>query len=140
MSAISKVVSYYKTQPYHLFLMDGFGAIISASLLILITLLRPSFFYFSSITIRILSAVAYIFAIYSISCSLCKPKKWSKFLFLIAISNLIYCGITCLLVVNNLSKLSTLEIIYFFVEILLVTILVYIEFKVAKKAANTKNI
>lgn len=139
MSVRRRIINSFRSNPYQLFLLDGIGALISASLLLAILYLLPNFFSFSDSTILILSVVAYFFSIYSLVCSQTKPKKWSPFLVFIAISNLIYCAVTGLLVFTAWTQLAILEIIYFLIEIVIVSILVFLEIKVALAKGSISN-
>jgi hypothetical protein len=125
------IISTLARSPQRLFLIDGIGAIISASLLLLVRSLFPSFFHIPQETIYTLAGIAYLFAAYSIFFSQKKATKWPLFLQLIATANALYCLATLILVFIYFSHLSLLEILYFLIEIIIILTLVYIEYSVA---------
>lgn len=78
-----------------------------------------------------LAAAGLLFAAYSLSCYFFKVKRWKSFLLGIALANLAYCLVSLALVVMFFERLTALGLAYFWVEILVVGILIRIEIRLA---------
>lgn len=128
---ILNLINTFKNNPRKLFLIDGFGAVISAVSLGVILVKLETFFGMPPKQLYILSGAAFIFAMYSFFCYFRFPMNWRPFLKVIAISNLIYCSVTIGLVVYLFQTLTTLGLIYFILELVIIIFLVRIELKVA---------
>lgn len=114
----------------NIFLIDGIGALSSClSLGILVPLLNIGI---PHIILSLLSIVALVFAIYSLSCFLFKISS-KRSLRIIADANLVYASLTTLVVGLYYKKLSILGLTYFLIEINLIIILVYFEYKISKE-------
>lgn len=125
------IIDTFKTNPRKLFLIDAFGAVLSAFSLGVILVQFKSYFGMPLEKLYYLSAVACVFAMYSFFCYFRFPTNWRPFLKLIAISNLIYSSITLGLVIYLYEELMPLGLIYFLLELIILIILVRVELKVA---------
>lgn len=121
-----------------LFLIDGFGAFLTAFFLFAILRTFNEYFGMPENILTILSLIALSFCIYSLSCFFFVNKNWKPFLKTISISNLIYCGLTLGLIVYFYLQMTILGLTYFTLEIILVCGLVYFEIK-ALTIGNSKN-
>ncbi len=72
-----------------------------------------------------------VFALYDFICFWRIGKKCGTYLKVIAMANLIYCCMTMALVVHHFQTLTILGLTYFFLELVIVMILVFVELKVA---------
>lgn len=115
--------------PRKVFLLDGFGAVLSAFSLGIILVQFESAFGMPKEKLYYLAAAAVLFAIYSFGCSFRLPNNWRPFLRFIAITNLIYCSITTFLVLRFYEELTVLGLIYFILEIIIILSLVRFELK-----------
>lgn len=129
--ALEHIITRLARKPQRIFLLDGLGAIVSASLLLLISSLFPTFFHFPQKSIYLLAGIAYLFAAYSLFFSQKTSTKWPLFLQLIATANILYCLATLILVLVYFPHLSLFETVYFLAEIIIVLTLVYVEFRVS---------
>ena len=120
-----------KLNPRNLFLIDGFGAILSAFLLGVVLTKFESTFGMPSKVLYFLCVLPCLFAIYDFSSYLRVTRNLSSFLKAIAIANLVYCSITVCLLISHFPKLTTLGFIYFFLELVIVVILAGIELRTA---------
>jgi hypothetical protein len=125
------IINTFKKNPRKLFLIDGFGAVLSAFLLGVILIHFESYFGMSVDKLYFLTAIACVFAIYSLSCYFRFPTNWRPFLKLIAILNLTYSCLTLGLVVYLYQDLTALGLLYFLLEIVILIILGRIELRVA---------
>lgn len=117
----------------NIFLIDGFGA--TATIFFLIVVLRTYEKYFGmpADVLVLLSIIAFIFALYSFTCYLLIDKISTKFLLPIIIANLTYCFLTIILIISNYDKLTSFGITYFIVEILIILMLIFCEYKIFKQ-------
>ncbi|WP_420318491.1 hypothetical protein [Ekhidna sp.] len=115
--------------PENIFLIDGIGALISTFLLGFVLIKLQEWIGMPQHLLELLAALAFIFAIYSFSMHIFKPKNWQLFLRIIAYTNLTYCIITLYLIVAQFNSLTSLGITYFLVEIVVILALVKIEFQ-----------
>ena len=121
----------YKFKPEKLFLIDGLGAIVSAFLLGVILTKFESVFGMPRRVLYFLALIPCIFAVYDFGVIFRNPASWGPALKVIAIANLIYCGVSVGFVIHHYQKLTALGLIYFIVEVLIVIILSGIELKTA---------
>lgn len=122
-----------RENPKQLFLLDGFGAILSAFLLGVVLVQLESTFGMPREVLYPLALAACGFAIYDFICYFRITKNWKPFLIGIAIINLIYCIISIGLMIQHYPQLTTLGVLYFCGEIVILFVLIGIELKVASK-------
>lgn len=125
-------------KPKNLFLIDSMGALVSTILLGFVLVQLEAYFGMPAKVLYPLAAVAGIFALYSFSNYQWFGENWRPRLTIIAIANLVYCTITAILVINRLSELSILGVLYFVGEIIIVTTLAFIELRTAQGALKTR--
>lgn len=126
-----KILDRLPLNPKNLFLIDGLGALLTAFLVGIVLRMFEDVFGMPSKFLDILSVLACIFAVYSMSCYFFVGKKWRIFLRIIAIANLLYCLLTASLVMLLYQQLTILGVIYFVVEIFIIIALVYFELSVS---------
>jgi hypothetical protein len=80
-----------------------------------------------------LSFIAICFCIYSAACFLFLKERWTPFIRLIGVANLLYCALTVGLLIKYYSLLTIIGAIYFLIEILIICGLSYVELNVAKE-------
>ncbi|WP_436516934.1 hypothetical protein [Ekhidna sp. To15] len=118
-----------KLSQKHLFLIDGMGALVSAFFLGFILIRFQSLVGMPVEVLYPLAALALIFAIYSLSCYLLAPTNLHPFLKFIAIVNSFYCLATLGLVIWHYQLLTFLGFCYFFLEIVIIALLVSLELR-----------
>jgi hypothetical protein len=128
---LSTAIDFFSNHPRKLFLADAIGAILSALLLILILANFETFFGLPKHILYKLAILPILFSIYSFGCYLLNPARWQFFLRNIAIANILYCGITLVLVVAFYHGLSSYGIAYFLLEVPVILFLSIIELRVA---------
>jgi hypothetical protein len=134
-----KDTSFYNlltTHPKKLFLIDSFGAFLTAFLL---GIVLSSFEEYIGIPKKILvalSLIASLFGVYSLVCHFFVCKHWRIFLSAIALANVMYCCLTIAMVLYYINSIQILGIAYFFGEILIIGSLVYIELMNVKTLKN----
>lgn len=112
------------------FLVDGLGALLTATLLMAIVCPFNVHFGMPPEFLPLLSITALAFAAYSLSCYLFNASK--KFLLPIILANLTYCLLTLSLAIYFWHHLTFLGITYFLGEILIVIALISLELKTLK--------
>ena len=121
--------------PYSLFRLDAFGAILTAFMHGFLLIRFKEFFGMPEDWLFYLAIAACCFAIYSTLCSIIKPKHWRPFLRIIASANISFCFITAYLIFRYFTDLTKFGILYFLVEIIVVVFLSLFELR---KAASTE--
>ena len=130
---LENILNYFKSNPRKLFLIDGLGGGLSAFSLGIVLANYESTFGMPKHELFYLSLVACLFAIYSLSCYLFKPKNWRAFIKFIAIANLCYCIITLILVFKLQEDLTHFGTLYFLLEIVIVVSLAMLELRTSSK-------
>ncbi len=126
------------SNPKLMFLIDGFGALLSVFLLGFVLVQLESWIGMPKDTLYILAGIAVFFTIYSFFCAFRIKKNWRSFLKIIAFFNLSYCILTFLLLLFHQDDITTLGVIYFLLEIIVILSLVLFEFKVATYDSEQK--
>lgn len=116
--------------PKRLFLIDGFGAFLTAFFLFAILRTFNEYFGMPKTTLDFLSIIALAFSVYSFCCFFLVNNNWHPFLRAISIANLLYCCLTLGLVIYNYPRLTILGVTYFLIEIVIVCGLVFFEINV----------
>ena len=114
----------------NIFLLDGFGALLTA---VFLGVILPIFHQFIGMPISILyflSSCGLVYAIYSLSCFFFADSNCKIFLQIIITANLCYCLLTALLVGIFWKELTGLAVAYFVIEILIILVVVWIEKKI----------
>ena len=120
-------------KPKNIFLLDGFGALLTTLLIFFVLRTFNDFFGLSKSILGYLAALALVFSIYSIFCYFLVSDNWKLFLKIICIANIFYCILTIGVVIFNYQNISILGIIYFLGEIIVIVSVVYLEITVIKR-------
>ncbi len=112
--------------PRQIFIIDASGALLSAIMLWIISLLH-SFFSVPETLFQQLIYIPLVFACYSFVCAYINPPTWKRWLLIIAASNIVYALYSLALAYKYSNELTTLGVIYFIVEALIIFTLVYLE-------------
>lgn len=119
--------------PKRLFLIDSFGAFLTAFFLFAILRTFNEYFGMPKLTLDFLSIIALAFSVYSFCCFFLVSNNWHPFLRTISIANILYCCLTLGLVIYYYPLLTILGVTYFLIEIIIVVVLVFFEINVLKK-------
>lgn len=122
----------FKTNPKQLFLIDGFGALVSAFFLGVVLVKYENVFGMPRPILYWLSFAACVFAIYDFVCYFKSKGNWRPFLKTIALINIFYCAITIGLLFFH-QKITALGITYFLLEVLIVVSLAIFEWFIANQ-------
>jgi hypothetical protein len=123
--------------PKKLFLIDGMGAMGTASLLLLLPVLFRGIFGLPDFYTKLLGGIAVCFAIYSLyNYVRFNPTRWKPFLTVISIANTVYCVISLGILLLHFQQITTIGLLYFTGEIAIIMLLVLWEMKVSKTATG----
>ena len=126
--------------PKKIFLIDGFGALLTAFILFAILKTFNEYFGMPLNALTFLSIIACILSAYSFCFFFLIKSNWHPFLRAIIITNLLYCILTSGLVIYNFSQLTLLAVTYFLLEIAVVGILVFFEISSLAKSYQRRHI
>lgn len=116
-----------------LFLIDGFGALVSALFLGVILVGLGAKIGMPKNVLYLLAVLPIFFAIYSFSCYFFLKAQSGPFLKGIAILNLLYSFLTIGLLFLYDHNLTFLGWTYFVVELMVLAVLIFLEFKASSK-------
>tara|TARA_B110000196_G_scaffold311359_1_gene315220 strand:- start:587 stop:988 length:402 start_codon:yes stop_codon:yes gene_type:complete len=126
------LITKAELNPKKLFLIDGFGAILSAFLLGVVLVKFEEIFGIPTSVLYFLATIPIFFVIYDVFCYQ-KHLKIGLLLKGIAVLNILYCCISIGLISYHFSSITILGWAYIIVEIILVSFLAMIEFRVGKR-------
>lgn len=129
---VNKIINNFVDNPKQLFLIDSLGAMLTGLILFVIMRQPKEYFGMTKTALTYLSFVATCFCIYSCACFLFLKGRWTPFVKLIGIVNLLYCASTIVLLIKYYAALTTIGSIYFLIEIAIICLLSYVELSVAK--------
>lgn len=119
-----------------LFLIDGLGALVTATFLAAILAQFESTFGMPSDVLYVLAAIALVFAVYSLTCYYKSPETWARFLRGIAAANLFYCMLTVALMTWFRKDITWIGVAYFVGEIVIIAGLAIYELIIARRVAD----
>tara|TARA_B100000809_G_scaffold254377_1_gene291492 strand:+ start:1180 stop:1587 length:408 start_codon:yes stop_codon:yes gene_type:complete len=125
----SNFLDKLKTNPKKIFFIDAFGAFLTATSLFGILVQFEQYFGMPLEILYVLSLLAFFLFIYSIMCHHFIQSNFKPFLRVIIICNLIYSLVSLGLLINFYNRLTILGLAYFILELILIGILVFIEYK-----------
>lgn len=135
-AGIQSLIDKFYSNPKRLFIVDGFGAFLTAFFLVAILVPFEDSFGMPRTILYSLSSVACIYAIYSFCCSFFISSNWPPYLKAIKIANMLYCCLTMGLMVYFYQRLTILGLIYFSLEIMVISGLIFIELMVLSKSVD----
>ena len=130
---INQIIEKCILSPRKLFLIDGFGAILSAFLLGVVLVKFESYIGIPASTLYFLASLPIFFAIYDFYCLRKKNADYGKVLKGISIINFLYCCLSIGFSFYHLETITPTGWAYVLIEVLIVMFIATIEFKVAKK-------
>ncbi len=128
-----QVLKWGAKNPKNLFLIDGSGAILSVILLGVVLAELDHIFGIPPPTLYFLATFPCLFAIYDFFCLVKTKLKMGAFLIGIAMMNLFYSFLSLGLALYHNQELTSFGWIYIVLEIIIVTILATVEYRVAQK-------
>lgn len=135
-TTFSKIFSSLKSNPSQLFLIDGLGAIATAISHGVVLVSVQHLIGIPENLLYILALVASTFATYSLLCYFIRPKSPAIFIRIIAIANLLFCVATLSMMIYYYEVVLPLGYAYFMIEIAIVTVIITMEFGLAKTLSD----
>lgn len=129
------LVEKWIANPKKLFFVDGLGAWLSAFLMSGLLANFEGTFGMPLRPLMVLALIAGFFALYSFGCYFFLKHRWKPFMRAIAVANLMYSGLTLVLVVRHYDLLTLLGVGYFTIELLVLLVLIILEFRALTKTA-----
>lgn len=120
-------LAYFIQKPRLVFLLDAFGASISATILMLVFWKFNARLGLPLDVIQLLAFLASCLSLFSFSCYFFLKNFRKRCLKVIVLGNSLYSLLTACLVISFYSKLSALELIYFSLEVTLICGIIYLE-------------
>jgi hypothetical protein len=121
------------SNPRKIFLIDGIGALLTATLLYALIRTHTDWFGVLPSACVQLAAVAFVFSVYSFSCYFLARGKWRIFLKIIATANILYCITTIVMLTGFHERLTGLAYVYFSLECGIITGLSIAEYRLASR-------
>lgn len=118
-------MKHFLREPKNIFLLDGFGALLTTLLLYFILRNFSDFFGLSKVIFEYLSIIAFTFFIYSISCYFLVKQNWRTFLKIICTANILYCLLTFGIIAYYYQCISIFGIIYFLIETVIIMKIIF---------------
>ena len=132
MNRIIKIlINHLAEKPKTLFLIDCLGAMLTTFFLFVLMRQFNEYFGMPKTILTYLSVIAICFCIYSTACLLFLNGRWTPFIRVIGIANLLYCALTMGLLIKYYPLLTIIGAVYFLIEIVIICGLAYIELNVA---------
>jgi hypothetical protein len=119
--------------PRNVFLLDGFGAILTAAMHGVVLTRYQSIFGMPETVLLPLAAIACCFAVFSFTNAFRMPSNWRLNLLGIAIANLCFCAVSIGFVCYYSASISILGFIYFAAEVVVVVVLASWEIQMARR-------
>lgn len=129
---IKNLLNHLSEKPRTIFLIDSLGAILTTFSLFLIKWYFNHYFRIPNTALTYLFIIASVFCIYSISCFLFLKEHWAFFIRIISFANLFYGSLILGLLIKYDNLLTTVGILYFLIEIVIICILSCLELKMTK--------
>ena len=127
-------IQLFIAKPKNIFLLDGFGALLTTLLIFFVLRTFNDFFGLRKSTLEYLAALALVFSIYSVSCFFLVSNHWKSFLKIICTANILYCVLTIGILFYHYQNISIFGIAYFLGEIIVIAGIVFLEIKaIARK-------
>jgi len=133
-----RAIDTFSLNPKQLFLIDGFGAILSAFLLGFVLVKLERVFGIPRTTLYFLALLPCFFAAFDFYCYRWIKTDMGTFLKAIAYINLLYCGLSMGLAIYHHSKITYWGWAYILLEILIVAYLAILELKTANQLHTVK--
>ncbi len=122
--------------PKMLFVIDGFGAMLSAFLLGFVLVTFESLIGIPSKTLYVLASIPICYIFYDVYSYNLPTQKVSVFLKGIAILNMLYCFISIGFAYYHMNTITMLGCLYIIVEIMILGILISVQYRIAKMLAK----
>ncbi len=132
------MIDFFLKDPRKIFLLDSFGALVTAICIGVIMVQFNSLFNIPVKILYTLASIAVFLCIYSFSVFKIFPKKWPMLLKFLSQMNLAYCIITVLMLLTFRQSITAWSMAYFTCEIVIILILVSFEQRLVSRFKQVK--
>jgi len=132
-SFLEKIIKIGVSNPKKIFLIDSFGALVSAFLLGFVCLWIYNFIGLPKSTLYFLASIPIFFIFYNFCCYFLIKNRLYFFINGIAIMNLIYSFISFICAIFHYKTITFLGWVYIFMEIIIICFLALFELKISNK-------
>jgi hypothetical protein len=122
-------VNQFISNPKKVFLLDAAGALLTTLSLSVVLVQLRSYFGMPIDTLYLLSGVAFLFFIYSLSCHFLCKENWRSFLVGIIVLNTLYGTLSIAMLVIHSAILTTADYVYFVIELIAIGFIIFLECK-----------
>lgn len=137
-SFLQQAINIFLFRPALLFLIDGIGALLSASLLLVLHLIFQLTNGLAPATVNSLIWVALVLSAFSLTSGCLLKRDHGRFFRLLAILNGSYLLVVFIVIIYYFSRLKHLLLLFFLLESLVISCLIYLELKVANQQIKKK--
>jgi len=130
---LKNAINYFSQKQKTLFLIDSIGALLTAFFLYVVMRQFNYYFGMPNQDLTLLSIVAICFFLYSMLCLIILKRNRGPFIKVIGIANLLYCLLTIGMLFKYHHVLTVIGETYFLIEIVIISLLSYVEISVARK-------
>lgn len=116
-----------------LFLVDAFGALVSAFMLGVVLVRYEIVFRIPKNALYLLAFIPCVFVVFDLAAFYFGKSKWSVLLKLIALANICYCILSIVLALMHRESLSVLGWLYIIIEIVIIVYIAHIEYNCSLK-------
>lgn len=122
-----------------IFFIDGMGGVLSALFLGVVLVRMQEGIGMPVPVLYFLASIACVFAVYSMCCRFLLTAQHKPFLLAITVANILYCCVTVGLVLYFYDVLTSLGLLYFVLELIVLIALIAIELNTLAKMRVKEN-
>ena len=127
------------SNPKKIFFMDGMGGVLSALFLGVVLVRIEERIGMPVPVLYFLASIACVFALYSMCCRFLLTAQHRAFLLAITVANILYCCTTIGLVLYFYDVLTSLGLLYFVLELIVLAAVIAIEIYTLSKMREKEN-
>lgn len=132
----NRIIKWGHQYPSKIFLIDGFGALVSAILIGFVLVKLKYLSGFPESTLYFLASLPFLFAVYDFYYYFKIEKNIGQSLKVIALANFTYCFLSIVLAIYHTQTITYFGWLYVITESLIVSSLAFIELKVSQNQLN----
>jgi hypothetical protein len=135
---INKLINLFTINPKKLFIVDALGAFVTACSLLIFIQQFNQYVGLPKTALTFLSSIAISYCACSTACCLFLKNRWTIFLIVIGIANLLYCIVTLGILIKYYQVTTIIGALYFWGEVVIICTLSYVEITVARRIKKLK--
>lgn len=132
-AGVKKIKMKLRANPETIFLIDGFGALLTVFLLLGVVIPFSAAFGMPDEALYWLFGAACVLSLFSFYCAHIKTHQWKLLLTTIVATNCAYCILTTTLLISFRDTVTLLGWIYFVTELIIIVSLICLEVRLIKQ-------